>query len=118
QISLLTREACQIKSKWFSGDEACDWFERRLNFPRDDLFSFEGLVTAIRNVSDGDSSRLREIVQEIDFLVLGLLNATDEDAIADITRYRQRMPTEVVGVAAWQSAEVASSKFAKDIVSF
>jgi len=117
KISLLAREACEIKAKWFSGNETCDWFQC-LDLFRYDAASFADSVAAIVDSGDRDSSRLREIVQEIDILVLELLDAADDPAIADIARYRQRIPFETVGPAAAQSADEISNKVAKDIVSF
>lgn len=117
KISLLAREACKIKAKWFSGNETCDWFQH-LDLLRYNLSSFAEFVAAILDAGDRDSSRLREIVQEIDILVLGLLDATDDRAIADIARYRERIPFETVGATSGQSADEMSNKLAKDIVSF
>ena len=117
KISLLAREACEIKAKWFSGNETCDWFQYP-NLFRYNASSFAEVVAAVADAGDRDTTRLREIVQEIDILVLELLDAADDLAIADITRYRQRMPLETAGATSGQSTQEMSNKVAKDIVSF
>jgi hypothetical protein len=116
-ISLLAREACRIKEKWFSTNETCDWFQQS-DLLRHDVSSFAELVSVVREAGDRDTVRLREIVQEIDILVLELLDAADDYAIADIERYRQRMPLEMIGAVSSQSVDELSAKLARDILSF
>ena len=117
KVSLLAREACQIKAKWFSGNETCDWF-RHPCWLQYDVSSFAEFVAAFVKAGDRDSYRLREIIQQIDYLILDLLGATDDRAIADIARCRQRIPFETVGGTWGQSSVEISNKLATDILSF
>jgi len=116
KIALIAREACEIKARWFSANETCDWFQHP-NLLKKNVSSFGEFVAAIRNAADNDSSRLREIVEEIDSLVLELLDATDDRAINDISEYRKRIPAETVGPKRGPGEDLPS-RLARDIISF
>ncbi|MBL8528752.1 MAG: BREX-1 system adenine-specific DNA-methyltransferase PglX [Burkholderiales bacterium] len=94
KIAILSRQACEIKARWFAHRESCDWFSASVvagTGVRDATELAAFVVARAR----ADEARLEEILAQIDALVLEGIDSDDDESRRDIEGYRRgKMPKE------------------------